>query len=168
MRDTTQPPAVALGTISSINLQFISKNKDTMKILNGQWLKIAGLAGTSLILLTLSRAVVLGQTAPGLAIAPMGTNQYSIIITNNIGMADFDLQWTPVLASPDFPWTWAAIGTPGQTNFFLTVGNYPTAFFRTILDTNAIPLWEAADANNPGTGILKVTILNPANGATLN
>jgi hypothetical protein len=108
------------------------------------------------------------QIAPGLTITPMGTNVFSITITNNIGSADYDLQWTPVLASPSYPWTWAAIGTPGQTNFLFNLSNSQTGFFRTLLDTNAVPLWEAADPNNPATGILKVTIFSPANGATLN
>jgi hypothetical protein len=73
-----------------------------------------------------------------------------------------------VLASPAYPWTWAAIGTPGQTNFQLNMGDYQTAFFRTLLDTNSIPLWEAADPNNPSAGILTIIIDTPANGSTLN
>ena len=110
------------------------------------------------------------QTSPVLTIKPSGTNQISITISNNIGAADYDLQWTPILASPNYPWTWAVLGTPGQTNFLLNLADFDTqtAFFRTILDTNAVPLWEAADPNNPATGILKVTIFSPANGATLN
>ena len=35
------------------------------------------------------------------------------------------------------------------------------------MDTNSIPLWEAADPNNPGTGILTVFIDSPTNGAVL-
>jgi len=112
---------------------------------------------------------VLAQSlpAPVLAIMPLGTNQILVTITNNIGTADYDLQWTPVLENPNFPWSFAAIGVPGGTNFLLEAEGYPTTFFRAILDTNAIPLWEAADPNNPNSAILKVTILGPANGANL-
>lgn len=107
-----------------------------------------------------------GQATPMLTITPMGTNGYSISFTNNIGTASFDVQGTPVLASPDYPWTWAAIGTPGQTNFLVN-SPYPDGFYRVILDTNAIPLWEAADPNNPALGALSITIDSPANGSTL-
>jgi hypothetical protein len=107
------------------------------------------------------------STPPVLTITPLGTNQYSINITNNIGTDTYDLLWTPVLANPDYPWTWAAIGTPGQTNFLLNMGVYQTGFFRALLDTNTIPLWEAADPNNPSAGILAVFIDNPTNGSVL-
>jgi hypothetical protein len=95
----------------------------------------------------------------------LGTNQYSITFTNS-PPSTYDLQWTPVLASPAYPWTWAAIGTPGQSNYLVT-STYPTAFFRTVLDTNSIPLWEAADPNNLALGALSITIDTPANGSTL-
>jgi hypothetical protein len=77
------------------------------------------------------------------------------------------LQGTPVLANPAYPWTWAATGIPGQSNFVVT-GVYDTGFYRAILDTNAVPLWEAADPNNPSLGPLTIYIDNPANGSTLN
>ena len=108
------------------------------------------------------------STPPVLTITPLGTNQFAITITNNIGSATYDLLWTPVLANPNYPWTWAAPGTPGQTNYLVNMEDSQTGFFRTLLDTNAIPLWEAADPNNPGAGILNVWIDSPANGATLN
>ena len=66
-------------------------------------------------------------------------------------------------------WTWAVIVcTPGQTNFLVNGGGYQTGFFRTILDTNSVPLWEAADPNNPALGPLTIYIDSPANGSTLN
>ncbi|HEV2318125.1 MAG TPA: hypothetical protein VGV18_00130 [Verrucomicrobiae bacterium] len=108
------------------------------------------------------------STPPVLTITPLGTNQYSISITNNIGMTTYDLQWTPVLANANYPWTWAAPGTAGQTNYLVNMnGVSDTGFFRTLLDTNAIPLWEAADPNNPALGILTVTIDSPANGSVI-
>ena len=108
------------------------------------------------------------STPPVLTIAPAGTNQYSITITNNIGMTTYDLQWTPVLANPAYPWTWAVPGAAGQTNYVVNMnGVSDTGFFRTILDTNVPPLWEAADPNNPALGILTVTIDSPANGSVI-
>lgn len=106
------------------------------------------------------------QTTPVLTITSSGTNQFSVIITNNIGSADYDLLWTPVLDSPDYPWTWAATGTPGQTNYLVS-SIYQTGFYRAILDTNSIPLWEAADPRNPSAGILTVFIDSPTNGLKL-
>ncbi len=47
------------------------------------------------------------------------------------------------------------------------MGDYQSGFFRTILDTNSVPLWEAADPNNPSAGILTVYIDSPANGSTI-
>jgi hypothetical protein len=44
------------------------------------------------------------------------------------------------------------------------MGAYQTGFFRALIDTNSIPLWEAADPNNPSAGILTVFIDSPANG----
>ena len=110
---------------------------------------------------------VSAQTVPVLTITSLGTNQFSVAITNSIGTATYDLLWTPELANPDYPWTWAAPGTPGQTNYLLNMQGYDAAFFRTILDTNTIPLWEAANPNNPSLGILTVTIDSPTNGAAL-
>jgi len=107
------------------------------------------------------------QSTPVLTITPLGTNQFSITVTNGVSTADYDLQWTPALANPDYPWTFAAIGSTGQTNFMLNMGTYQTGFFRGVLDTNSIPLWEAADPNNPSAGILTVFIDSPTNGMVL-
>jgi hypothetical protein len=106
------------------------------------------------------------QTAPPLTITPLGTNQYSITFTNSPPNT-YDLQWTPVLANPDYPWTWAAIGTNGQSSFQVNGGTYQIGFFRTILDTNSVPLWELADPNNPALGPLTIVIDNPANGSVI-
>jgi len=109
----------------------------------------------------------LSQTAPFLTIAPLGTNQFSITIANGTNTGNYELWWTPVLANPDYPWMTAAVGTTGQTNFMLNMGVYQTGFFRALMDTNSIPLWEAADPNNQGAGILTVFIDSPTNGAVM-
>jgi hypothetical protein len=137
-----------------------------MKTIKRYWITLLGIFGTGLVVIA-TALTALSQTAPILTITSLGTNQFSITITNGVGTANYDLLWTPVLANPAYPWTWAAVGTPGQTNFMLNMGVYQTAFFRAELDTNSIPLWEAADPNNPGAGILSVFIDSPANGSTL-
>lgn len=125
------------------------------------------LAAAGIIMVAVS-LTALSQTAPVLNITSLGTNQFGISFTNNIGTASYDVQTTPILDDPeDFPWTWAAIGVPGQTNFTV-IGLYDTGFYRAILDTNSVPLWEAADPNNPSLGPLTIYIDSPANGSTLN
>lgn len=106
------------------------------------------------------------QSTPVLNITSTGTNQFSVTITNNIGSADYDLLWTPVLDNPDYPWSWAATGTPGQTNYVVS-SIFQTGFYRAILDTNSIPLWEAADPRNPSAGILTVFIDSPTNSTVI-
>ena len=127
-----------------------------MKMFNEQRLKLTGLAGTGLLLLALTRPLAWGQSAPGLTIAAAGTNEYSITVTNAIPGFNYEL------------WTMTPPGSPGQTNFVLVNSGYPAVFFRGVLDTNAIPLWQQSNPYNSPSPILKVTILNPANGATLN
>jgi len=138
-----------------------------MKTIRKNWITFAGIFGGGLLVVA-TALTVFSQTAPVLTITSLGTNGFSITITNNIGTNDYDLLWTPVLANPDYPWTWAVTGIPGQTNYLVNMEGYQTAFFRTILDTNSIPLWEAADPNNPALGPLTIYIDSPANGSTLN
>lgn len=136
-----------------------------MKILKRHWLPLLGIFGGGLIVVA-TALTALSQSAPSLTITQLGTNQYSITFTNS-PPSTYDLQWTPVLADPAYPWTWAAIGTNGQSSFQVNVGTYQTGFFRTILDTNSIPLWELADPNNPALGPLTITIDSPTNGAVI-
>jgi hypothetical protein len=102
---------------------------------------------------------------PYLTIAPTGTNTVLITVWNNLGATNYDIWTTPVLLDPI--WTLATNGLPGQTNFVLNLGTYYTGFYQAVLDTNAIPTWEAADPNNPGAGILTVYIDSPTNGAVI-
>lgn len=137
-----------------------------MKTLNKHRNTLFGIFGSGLIVVA-AALTVLSQTAPLLTITPLGTNQFSVSFTN-YPASTWDLQWTPVLANTNYPWTWATMGTNGQSNYLVNMNGISDAgFFRTILDTNSIPLWEAADPNNPSLGILTVTIDSPANGAVL-
>ena len=122
----------------------------------------------SLTGMILAGGLAWAQTAPVLTVAPTGTNQLLITITNGVSTGNYELYWTPVLANPAYPWTAAVIGYQGQTNFTVDAATFPTGFYRVVVDTNAIPLWEAADPNNPGAGILTITIDSPTNNAVLN
>lgn len=112
---------------------------------------------------------VWGQSLPQpvLTIAPAASNQLVISITNAV-MANYEVWTTPVLGNTmDYPWTIAAVGTNGQSSFTVPVGVYTAGFFQAILDTNAIPLWEAANPTNQSLGILNVLIDSPTNGSVL-
>jgi len=140
-----------------------------MKIFMGNQKFMAGALAGGLLAATAGVGLVSAQTAPGLAIVQMATNQISVTVTNGISTDSYELWWTPSIGdTADYPWTTAAVGAIGQTNFILPNWEYSTVFFRGLLDTNAIPLWEAANPNNPGTNILKITIASPANGSSLN
>jgi hypothetical protein len=108
------------------------------------------------------------QTAPALTATPAGTNQLLITITNGVSASSYELWTTPVLGdSVTYPWTIAAVGSTGQTNFTINMAPYPSGFFQVVVDTNGVPLWQAADPNNPAAGVLVVFIDSPANGALL-
>jgi hypothetical protein len=119
-----------------------------MKTIRNNWQKLIGMCGGGMIV----AAALTGlsqSTPPVLTIKSLGTNIYSISTTNYIGSASYDLMWTPILGNTvDYPWTWVAIGLPGESNYVVNAGNYSSGFFRTLLDTNSIPLWEAANQTN--------------------
>jgi len=105
---------------------------------------------------------------PVVSIQSIGTNVFSISVTNGVSTANYDLYWTPILANSDYPWMVAAIGNTGQTNFLMDMNPYSTAFFRVLLETtNSIPPWKAADPNNPNAGVLAVSIDSPTNTAVI-
>ena len=104
---------------------------------------------------------------PVLAITSVTNNQMTITITNGVSYGTYDLYTTPVLGNSTYPWTAAITGTNGQTNFTINLGPYPAGFYRAVVDTNSVPIWQAADPNNPSAGILTVFIDSPANGSNL-
>jgi hypothetical protein len=141
-----------------------------MKIIKTNWLLLLGLFSGGLVIVATALTAWAQSTPPVLTIAPTGTNALSITVTNAAtGTGSYEVWTTPVLGDTvDYPWTGAAMGTNGQTNFIVNIPPYPAGFYQVILDTNAIPLWEAADPHNPSAGILNVWIDSPANGSTLN
>ncbi|MEY2428176.1 MAG: hypothetical protein QOJ40_1061, partial [Verrucomicrobiota bacterium] len=55
---------------------------------------------------------------PVLTIAPTGTNQVSITITNGVSTANYELQYTLGLqGAPSYPWNILVEGDIGETNF---------------------------------------------------
>jgi len=104
---------------------------------------------------------------PYLTLIPTGTNQLLITVYNDQGPANYELWYTPVLANPAYPWTALDGGSPGQTNFVVNIGPFQTGFYRAIMDTNSVPIWQAADPNNPSAGVLTVFIDSPTNGAVI-
>ena len=129
-----------------------------------------GLLARSLLvagLFFMAKAGAQSLPQPGLAIAPVATNQFSVTFTNAVSGYNYELWWVPVLGSPNYLWAMEPPGSPGQTNFILANSGYPAVFFRGVLDTNNPPLWENATPNSPGTNLLKVTIASPANGSVL-
>ena len=69
---------------------------------------LVGVGGTSAAVIAIT-FTALSQTVPVLTMAPLGTNQFSITITNAVPTYSYELWWTPVLNDPvDYPWTAAA------------------------------------------------------------
>lgn len=113
------------------------------------------------------RAQTQGIPQPVLAITATSSNSMVVTITNAVSLATYDIETTPVLANSIYPWSVAKTGTTNQTNFVVSIGPYPAGFFRAEVDTNGIPLWEAANPTNPSLGMLTVTIDSPTNGSVL-
>jgi hypothetical protein len=110
------------------------------------------------------------QTAPppGVTISSLGSNQFSIVITNGV-MTNYELYWTPALGDSDYPWQLIALGTNGTTNFNVNAEGYFAGFFKAQVEQfySGIPDYELADPNNPSEGALTVTIDTPANGSVV-
>ena len=104
---------------------------------------------------------------PYLTIAPTNSSSFFITVWNDQGPANYEIWWTPVLANANYPWTAITAGTTGQTNFIVPMPQFSTGFYRAVWDTNSVPLWDAADPNNPSAGVLSVYIDSPANGTVI-
>ena len=107
---------------------------------------------------------------PVLTIAPLGTNQFSIVITNGASTTNYTLLWTPALDDANYPWVVLGAGGVGQTNFTVDGGVWPLGFFEVLVggdsDLDGVPEWIDGQPSNPNVGALTVTIDSPLNGAT--
>jgi hypothetical protein len=134
----------------------------------GIWSLATSLAIGLLVIISSTRA----DDPPVLTIAPSGTNQFLISITNASSAQTYELYRTPVLGSEIYPWTLSVTGALGQSNFTVVMGAEQTGFWRasvgTDWDGDGIPNWMDADPNNTGAGALTVTIDSPTNGFNFN
>ena len=105
---------------------------------------------------------------PVLSITPLGSNQFSILVTNGVSGTNYTLFWTPALVDENWPWQVLEVG---DTNFTVDVGDWPLGFFKVLLgsdpDGDGVTEEYDANSNDPNIGILSVTINSPTNGAVL-
>lgn len=138
-----------------------------MKTLKTYWRKVVlGCLGGALAIAALKALADVPQ--PVLKIAPLGSNQFSILITNGVSTTNYTLFWRYQLENPVYPWTVVQSGSVGQTNFAVDAGLVSYGFFRVLIGDNAdgdgSPEWQDAQPWNPNVGALNVVIDSPING----
>lgn len=113
-------------------------------------------------------ALLANAQQPVLRISDLGTNQFSVLITNGISSTNYTLFWTPSLNDSNYPWTVVGVGSVGETNFLIDGGAWSVGFFRVLLGSDAdgdgVPAWKDANDDDLNIGILSVTIDSPING----
>src|SRR6266540_3454460 len=101
---------------------------------------------------------------PVLTIAPLGSNQFNIVITNGVSGTNYTLFWTPALADENYPWQVWGIG---GTNFVVDGEGWPNLFFKVLVgsdsDGDGVTEERDANSNDPTVGVLSVTINSPTN-----
>jgi hypothetical protein len=143
-----------------------------MKTLRKHWNGFAPVVGASVAAIILFMTLwVWGQSEPPvLTIAPLGSNQFSIAITNGESNGEYILYWVSALgAGPD---SWQPLSTNvGKTNWIVDGTGFSSLFFQVIVgadwDGDGIPNWMDASPNDPGIGALTITIDSPLNGAAI-
>jgi hypothetical protein len=127
-----------------------------MRTLRNNWAKLAGLAGLAVTAVVTVYACVSawGQTAPGLTIAPTGTNEVSITITNSVTNGLYQLYYREFLTE-DYPWVLFTNGNTGQTNFIANMGDTISGFFQASYNPSFVP------------PTINVIIISPTNGALI-
>ena len=88
------------------------------------------------------------------------TNQLSITVTNGVTNGTYSLYNQHVLGSPD--WNFVTNGAAGVTNFIVNTEPYLEGYYYVTGTTNFN--LDYADPNNPGLGVLTLTIVNPSQG----
>ncbi len=105
---------------------------------------------------------------PVLKISDLGSNQFSVLVTNGLSTTNYTLFWTPALNDPGYPWVVLTNSAVGESNFMVDAGGWPSGFFKVLLgndaDGDGISEWLDAQPQNPSVGILSVTIDSPTNG----
>jgi hypothetical protein len=141
-----------------------------MKTVKKYWLALAGLLGVGCVFVgVVLNATALTVPAPMISITVTNTNQVSITVTNGVPYANYILYNQHVLG--DSTWTFVTNPVPGVSNFVVSMGPYFYDFYlvsgSTNWNNNGIPNWEYADPNNPGLGVLTVSIVSPSQGQIL-
>ncbi len=129
----------------------------------------SGLVGAILAIVIYS---ALADDPPVLTISNLGSNQFSIVITNATSTTNnYLLEWTPILADTNYPWLVVATNEPGATNWVMDMGPWPVGFLRVMVgwdgDGDAVPSWMDANPYDPSIGVLSVTIDSPVNGSSI-
>lgn len=141
-----------------------------MKTIQPKWAALAGITGTTLILIAALR-VLADVPQPVLTIAPLGSNQFNVVITNGVSTTNYTLFWTPALNDQFYPWQVLGVSQVGQTNFPIIGGEWQAGWFRVLVgsdqDGDGSPEWQDAQPLNPAVGILSVIIDSPTNGMVL-
>lgn len=131
---------------------------------------LASLFGAGAVIVT-ALNVFADVQPPVLTISSLGSNQFSIVITNG-GATNYTLFWTPALADQNYPWEVLGVAGVGETNFLVDGEEWPSGYFRVLVgvdrDGDGVPDWQDADPLNPNVGQLQVIIYSPANGSTIN
>jgi hypothetical protein len=152
-------------------LETSKKQDKNMNNTKRLWMVLVAVLGLGL-------AAVITKTAlaqvppPVLTISPLGSNQFSVLITNGVSTTNYTLLWTPALGDSLYPWLVLGAGGVGETNFTVDAGEWPVGFFQVLVggdsDGDGVPEWIDGQPFNPNVGALSVTIDYPTNGMTLN
>jgi hypothetical protein len=128
--------------------------------------------GTSVVCLGILIYSALADDPPVLTISNLGSNQFSITITNATAPTNYLLYWTPSLSDSNYPWEIVATNATGETNFMMDANGWPVGFFKVLVgdgdvDGDGVPAWMDAQPENSAVGALTVTIDSPINGSVL-
>ena len=117
-------------------------------------------------------ALLANAQQPVLKISNLGSNQFSVLVTNGLVATNYTLFWVPALSTPGYDWQVLTIGNIGESNFTVNAGEWNSLFFKVMLgsdfDGDGVPESQDAQPQNPAVGILTLTIDGPTNGFNFN
>jgi hypothetical protein len=160
-----QPPEEIMR-IDPTNAKAGQSRRDSARIV-----RTFALATPFVLALSLVSYRMLAQVPqPVLKIAPTNGTQLNISITNAIASTNYEIYWTPILAT-NFPWTLLLVGSVGQSNFVADMGIDTVGFYKAGIgsdwDIDTFPNYMDANPFDATIGALSLTIDSPTNGASL-
>lgn len=165
-RTTTMKENITVSTE-----QLASERGPNSKRIHGSSIRTGAFFGGLLAAVGFMVYTTFADPAPVLTITPLGSNQFSIAITNASTPTNYMLEWTPAFANTNYPWLAVATNAPGQTNFVMDMGPWPMGFLRVSVgwdgDGDLVPAWMDAQPQNSAVGALTVTIDSPLNGSSI-